>query len=153
MGKITKLVRPLNSTELFKHILDINILALEQLERDNWEEWKDIFPMYATDTNIINSVRLSYLGALKGLRYQSNPLYTGDWKQFVHNHPKWFNTIKYTLYCIEELYFEDDSIRPEVVNDLWDEFFSIEEQNKLNFGSRLKIKDIIINLPEEDEGN
>lgn len=143
-GQIKPLLRTnLSSVAILKLILDINIQAIEEVQRENEENpgdyAKTILELGGTLADIPkagNRWKQIFLESKDRLNEgEQIPYVLSD---IYYKNVRWFNTLRSTLYIMEEdlLIASQPS-----VNELWNIFFEIEEDLQGNFVRKLKIRE------------
>lgn len=145
LGFITKvnyIKKPLSMYEILDMVLSINIEAIEETLRegsvDKWgfllENYQSSIDEVKNNANRIKGVYMDIKDDIQGNNYLNIT-------KALSNIPlKWLNTLKYTLYLIEpDLLFQKSHSG---VWDLWDLFFSVEENSGMNYVKPLNIKKV-----------
>lgn len=145
LGFITKvnyIKKPLSMYEILDMVLSINIEAIEETLRegsvDKWgfllENYQSSIDEVKNNANRIKGVYMDIRDDIQGNNYLNIT-------KALSNIPlKWLNTLKYTLYLIEpDLLFQKSHSG---VWDLWDLFFSVEENSGMNYVKPLNIKKV-----------
>lgn len=138
ISQIIRLSRSLSSDEIWHRILEINIKALDSLLEDGDNDinrWRFLL------TNYQSSVEETKENArvLKKL-FEEQYNKCGISITFLRNIPmNWLNTFKSTLYMMEEDLIENS---PDGVFNLWDLFFSVEEERELTYSRSLRLNSI-----------
>lgn len=145
LGFITKvnyIKKPLSIYEILDMVLSVNIEAIEETLRegsvDKWgfllENYQSSIDEVKNNANRIKGVYMDIRDDIQGNNYLNIT-------KALSNIPlKWLNTLKYTLYLIEpDLLFQKSHSG---VWDLWDLFFSVEENSGMNYVKPLNIKKV-----------
>lgn len=145
LGFITKvnyIKKPLSMYEILDMVLSVNIEAIEETLRegsvDKWgfllENYQSSIDEVKNNANRIKEVYMDIRDDIQGNNYLNIT-------KALSNVPlKWLNTLKYTLYLIEpDLLFQKSHSG---VWDLWDLFFSVEENSGMNYVKPLNIKKV-----------
>jgi hypothetical protein len=145
LGFITKvnyIKKPLSMYEILDMVLSVNIEAIEETLRegsvDKWgfllENYQSSIDEVKNNANRIKGVYMDIRDDIQGNNYLNIT-------KALSNIPlKWLNTLKYTLYLIEpDLLFQKSHSG---VWDLWDLFFSVEENSGMNYVKPLNIKKV-----------
>lgn len=143
-GQIKPLLRTnLSSVAILKLILDINIQAIEEVQRENEENpgdyAKTILELGGTLADIPkagNRWKQIFIELKDRLNEgEQIPYILSD---IYYKNVRWFNTLRSTLYIMEEdlLIASQPS-----VNELWNIFFEIEEDLQGNLVRKLKIRE------------
>lgn len=145
LGFITKvnyIKKPLSMYEILDMVLSVNIEAIEETLRegsvDKWgfllENYQGSIDEVKNNANRIKGVYMDIRDDIQGNNYLNIT-------KALSNIPlKWLNTLKYTLYLIEpDLLFQKSHSG---VWDLWDLFFSVEENSGMNYVKPLNIKKV-----------
>lgn len=145
LGFITKvnyIKKPLSMYEILDMVLSVNIEAIEETLRegsvDKWgfllENYQSSIDEVKNNANRIKGVYMDIKDDIQGNNYLNIT-------KALSNIPlKWLNTLKYTLYLIEpDLLFQKSHSG---VWDLWDLFFSVEENSGMNYVKPLNIKKV-----------
>ena len=145
LGFITKvnyIKKPLSMYEILDMVLSVNIEAIEETLRegsvDKWgfllENYQSSIDEVKNNANRIKGVYMDIRDDIQGNNYLNIT-------KALSNIPlKWLNTLKYTLYLIEpDLLFQKSHSG---VWDLWDLFFSVEENSGMNYVEPLNIKKV-----------
>ena len=128
--------------EILDMVLSVNIEAIEETLRegsvDKWgfllENYQSSIDEVKNNANRIKGVYMDIRDDIQGNNYLNIT-------KALSNIPlKWLNTLKYTLYLIEpDLLFQKSHSG---VWDLWDLFFSVEENSGMNYVKPLNIKKV-----------
>ena len=128
--------------EILDMVLSVNIEAIEETLRegsvDKWgfllENYQSSIDEVKNNANRIKEVYMDIRDDIQGNNYLNIT-------KALSNVPlKWLNTLKYTLYLIEpDLLFQKSHSG---VWDLWDLFFSVEENSGMNYVKPLNIKKV-----------
>lgn len=145
LGFITKvnyIKKPLSMYEILDMVLSVNIEAIEETLRegsvDKWgfllENYQSSIDEVKNNANRIKEVYMDIRDDIQGNNYLNIT------KALSNISLKWLNTLKYTLYLIEpDLLFQKSHSG---VWDLWDLFFSVEENSGMNYVKPLNIKKV-----------
>lgn len=153
MKNIFRLNRPLSSLQIFDRVLEINIQAIQKVIEDrSLEEFQTIFQVHGASLEQAKVLANTKIARFEGTKSLLNDLNGhGIMKAFLNNlyifDRKWFDTLKSTLYMMEEELIISGG---EEVFKLWDVFFEIEEENEANFIRPLKIRQLYTqNIPRK----
>lgn len=145
LGFITKvnyIKKPLSMYEILDMVLSINIEAIEETLREgSVDKWGFLLENYQSSIDEVKNNANRIKGVYMDIRddIQGNN-YLNITKALNIIPLKWLNTLKYTLYLIEpDLLFQKSHSG---VWDLWDLFFSVEENSGMNYVKPLNIKKV-----------
>lgn len=145
LGFITKvnyIKKPLSMYEILDMVLSVNIEAIEETLREgSVDKWGFLLENYQSSIDEVKNNANRIKGVYMDIRddIQGNN-YLNITKALSNTPLKWLNTLKYTLYLIEpDLLFQKSHSG---VWDLWDLFFSVEENSGMNYVKPLNIKKV-----------
>lgn len=145
LGFITKvnyIKKPLSMYEILDMVLSVNIEAIEETLREgSVDKWDFLLENYQSSIDEVKNNANRIKGVYMDIRddIQGNN-YLNITKALSNIPLKWLNTLKYTLYLIEpDLLFQKSHSG---VWDLWDLFFSVEENSGMNYVKPLNIKKV-----------
>ena len=138
IANIICLSRDLSQDEIYHQLLRINIQALDKLIIDDdrdWNTWRFLV------TNYQSSIEdLKQNARVWKATFEEEDLKAGISITFLMNLPlNWFNTLKSTLYMMEEDLIENS---PDGIFNLWDLFFEIDEQRAITYSKNLNLMSI-----------
>lgn len=145
--KVLLLLRTnLSAASIFKMMLDINIQAIEEVQKENQKGCYsgEYFPMILAMSQGISEIKNVAETWKKTFREYKESLDNCDTSIYsilinLYNlNSRWFNTLRSTLYIMEEDLLV--ASQPSVVY-LWNQFFQVEDHFKVNFTKSLKIRD------------
>lgn len=145
LGFITKvnyIKKPLSMYEILDMVLSVNIEAIEETLREgSVDKWGFLLENYQSSIdevkNNANRIKRVYMDIRDDIQGNN---YLNITKALSNISLKWLNTLKYTLYLIEpDLLFQKSHSG---VWDLWDLFFSVEENSGMNYVKPLNIKKV-----------
>lgn len=141
-----KLRRPLTKEQIFNQVLDIIIEALEELDKGQLKDWKNIFQYYGTNVEYILKEKNRIIEFFREWKEETSPLKSG---KFISVNIKWWNTIKYTLYLMEEEILLDTEENLGLL-ELWEILYG-QEDNRAQVHTNLKpiLRNVIIKLRDE----
>lgn len=126
LEKMAKKSNMPNYVMLFHCVLDINLRALSEIISGEEPFQADLVLLVQQHQGSINDV----IGLAKDYRMKLNIMKTYNWvpeNQLSELDQNWWNTIKYTLYHIEEPIFDKGSVTlVNAVQDLWDVFLRVD---------------------------
>lgn len=130
--------RPLTKLNIFHLILDINIQALDGLiEEDDLKKWEILMDNYQSSLEEVKKRALEIRGDLICLREVSKNAKIVPLISLQGMDTRWYNTLKSTLYMMEgDLILENQ----ESINELWGDFFYVDEQRTDNMIKPLEIR-------------
>lgn len=134
LSKVIRLSRELSQEDIYKRVLEINIQALYNLiESNDLKKWEFLLNNFQSSIEDAKSIAYDWIDKF---RTEQQREYIN--KTFLRKLPvKWLNTLKMTLYIMEEDLILHSS---EGVYNLWDTFFSIDESRQLNYSINLNLK-------------
>lgn len=130
--------RPLTKLNIFHLILDINIQALDGLiEEDDLKKWEILMDNYQSSLEEVKKRALEIRDDLICLREVSKNAKIVPLISLQGLETRWYNTLKSTLYMMEgDLILENQ----ESINELWGDFFYVDEQRTDNMIKPLEIR-------------
>ena len=132
--------RPLTKLNIFSMILDINIQALDNLlESDDLKKWEILMDNYQSSLEEVKKRAKQIREDLQMLKTVVKNAKIVPLISLQGMDTKWYNTLKSTLYIMEEdLIIESQ----ESVNELWGDFFYVDEQRTDNLSKPLNIRSL-----------
>ena len=144
--KVLPLLRTnLSAVSIFQMILDINIQAIEEVQKENQEGYSsEYLPLILAMSQGISGIK--NISEIWKKTFQEYKRALDNCETSIYSilidlygiNPRWFNTLRSTLYIMEEDLLV--ASQPSVIY-LWDQFFQVEDHFKVNFTKNLKIRD------------
>lgn len=128
--------KDLKTVEIYRMILSTNILALEELKlKKDYKEWKLLIDNYQSSNE---EIELLINNKIKEFKEQYTlSISTISTRYLMQMDIKWYNTLKSTLYIMEDELI--DKYQNSVIN-LWALFFEVDILRKETFVKPLLIK-------------
>jgi hypothetical protein len=118
-------------------LLDINIKALDNIinDPDSFNDWEILLLNYQSSTQeMVQKVKYikSFLSSFKtiGGFQLSSHIVLGE---IIKKYPTWFNTLRSTLFNMEESLMFDYGYSMETIQELWSTFFTVEEDHNMSY--------------------
>lgn len=118
-------------------LLDINIKALDNIinDPDSFRDWEILLLNYQSSTQeMVQKVKYikSFLSSFKtiGGFQLSSHIVLGE---IIKKYPAWFNTLRSTLFDMEESLMFDYGYSMETIQELWSTFFTVEEDYNMSY--------------------
>lgn len=118
-------------------LLDINIKALDNIinDPDSFNDWEILLLNYQSSTQeMVQKVKYikSFLSSFKtiGGFQLSSYIVLGE---IIKKYPAWFNTLRSTLFNMEESLMFDYGYSMETIQELWSTFFTVEEDHNMSY--------------------
>lgn len=132
--------RPLTKLNIFSMILDINIQALDNLlESDDLKKWEILMDNYQSSLEEVKKRAKQIREDLQMLKTVVKNAKIVPLISLQGMDTKWYNTLKSTLYIMEEDLIMESQ---ESVNELWGDFFYVDEQRADNLSKPLNIRSL-----------
>lgn len=132
--------RPLTKLNIFSMILDINIQALDNLlESDDLKKWEILMDNYQSSLEEVKKRAKQIREDLQMLKTVAKNAKMVPLISLQGMDTKWYNTLKSTLYIMEEDLIMESQ---ESVNELWGDFFYVDEQRTDNLSKPLNIRSL-----------
>lgn len=132
--------RPLTKLNIFSMILDINIQALDNLlESDDLKKWEILMDNYQSSLEEVKKRAKQIREDLQMLKTVVKNAKIVPLISLQGMDTKWYNTLKSTLYIMEEDLIMESQ---ESVNELWGDFFYVDEQRTDNLSKPLNIRSL-----------
>ena len=132
--------RPLTKLNIFSMILDINIQALDNLlESDDLKKWEILMDNYQSSLEEVKKRAKQIREDLQMLKTVTKNAKIVPLISLQGMDTKWYNTLKSTLYIMEEDLIMESQ---ESVNELWGDFFYVDEQRTDNLSKPLNIRSL-----------
>lgn len=118
-------------------LLDINIKALDNIinDPDSFNDWEILLLNYQSSTQeMVQKVKYikSFLSSFKtigGFQLSSHIVLS----EIIKKYPTWFNTLRSTLFNMEESLMFDYGYSMETIQELWSTFFTVEEDHNMSY--------------------
>lgn len=118
-------------------LLDISIKALDNIinDPDSFNDWEILLLNYQSSTQeMVQKVKYikSFLSSFKtiGGFQLSSHIVLGE---IIKKYPTWFNTLRSTLFNMEESLMFDYGYSMETIQELWSTFFTVEEDHNMSY--------------------
>ena len=136
LSNFIRLSRILSASEIYHQVLNINIQALGKLASDedhDWGEWDLLVSNYQSSSEEMKA-NANLIKSILEAEYNK----PGISREFLHKLPlNWLNTLKSTLYMMEEDLIVNST---QGVFELWDIFFEVDEYRELTYSKKLNLK-------------
>lgn len=143
--KVLPLLRTnLSAASIFKMVLDINIQAIEEVQKEskgNQSKYASMILAMSQDVSDVYLVGEAWKKTFKKYKRALDNCEASIYSLLLdlyYFNTRWFNTLRSTLYIMEEDLLV--ASQPSVVY-LWNLFFKVEEELRINFTKELKIRD------------